>query len=233
MKTLQTLLVAAAVCLSTVATYAQNFLSTEAAENLLSLGVRVGVNTSNRTFSNNYFQQWNVNSWGTGVDAGVVFDLNMRDFFTLQPGFFFESRSGNYAYAQNYFEAGESKKFTEMGHYRTYNFTVPLMLSFRFNITESLRWAVEAGPYAQFQLHSSDDDKITVIEPQTSPTDRLHSTTADSNTFDFGAKLGTGLIINRKYSFNVHYLAGFKNAWGDPHSGGRNKAWTFTLGYDF
>lgn len=231
MKALRFLLAAVALSVFSSAG-AQDFLSTAAADKLLSLGVRLGVNTSNRTFSQDYFQQWNVNSWGTGMDAGVVLDLNMRDFFSLQPGFFFESRSGNYAYAQDYYEAGKQDKFTEMGHYRTYNFTVPVMLSFRFNITESLRWAVEAGPYAQFQLHSSDNDKITVIEPQQSSSDRLVVHKAKTNSSDFGMKVGTGLIVNRKCSFNVHYLAGFCNVWQDPHAGGRNKTWTFTIGYE-
>lgn len=222
-----------ALCLSVFSTaFAQDFLSAEQPDRLFGIGLRLGVNTSNRTFSHDYFQQWNVNSWGTGLEAGVVLDLNMRDFFTLQPGFFFESRSGNYAYAQDYYEAGEINKFTEMGHYRTYNFTVPVMASFRFNITESLRWAIEVGPYAQFKLHASDNDKITVIEPQESTSSPIYSQAAQSTFFDFGAKIGTGLIINRKLSFNVHYLAGTKNVWKDPHKGGKNKAWTFTLGYE-
>lgn len=231
MKPLRFFFVAVAIGACTCAG-AENFLSTKAADKLMSLGVRFGVNTSNRTFSQDYFQQWNVNSWGTGVDAGVVYDLNLRDFFTLQPGFFFESRSGNYAYAQDYYQNGTADKFTEMGHYRNYNFTVPVMVSFRFNITESLRWAVEAGPYAQFQLHSSDNGKITVIDPQSSSSDVLRARTAKTESSDFGLKAGSGLIINKKYSLNIHYLAGCKNVWKEPHAGGRNKTWTFTVGYE-
>lgn len=212
---------------------AQDFLSSEPSEKLFNIGVRLGINSSNRTFGKEYFNEWNVNSWGTGFDAGVVLDLNMRDFFTIQPGFFFESRSGNYAYAQEYFYSGETEKFTQMGHYRTYNFTVPVMASFRFNVTESLRWIVELGPYAQFKLHASDNDKITVIDPQESSSSPLYTSAAKSGFFDFGVKMGTGLTLNRKYSINVHYLAGTKNVWKSPHEGGRNKAWVFSIGYDF
>ncbi|MDE6533044.1 MAG: PorT family protein [Muribaculaceae bacterium] len=212
---------------------AQDFFSSEPAERLFSFGVRLGVNSSNRTFGKDYFKQWNINSWGTGVNAGVVIDLNMKDFFAIQPGFFFESRSGNYAYAQDYYENGEIQKFTQMGHYRTYNFTVPVMASFRFNVTDALRWNVEAGPYAQFKLHASDNDKITVIDPQPTTTSPLYTEAAKSNFLDFGIKMGTGLTLNRKYSFNVHYLAGTSNVWKNPHEGGRNKAWVFSLGYDF
>lgn len=213
---------------------AQDFLSTEPSERLFNLGVRVGLNSSNRTFSKDYFQQWNVNSWGMGFDAGVVLDLNMRDFFSLQPGFFFESRSGNYSYAQDYFDSmGEPKKFTQMGHYRSYNFIVPIMASFRFNLTERVRWIVEAGPYAQFKLHSSDGDKIQVIDSTDKSGAVASTSVAKSQFLDVGLKIGTGFCLNRKYSINVHYLAGANKVWKAPHDGGHNKAWVFTLGYDF
>ncbi len=60
---------------------ASDFINTEPAENLFNFGVRIGMNASNRTFNNNYFDKWNVNSWGTGFDAGVVVNINMREFF--------------------------------------------------------------------------------------------------------------------------------------------------------
>lgn len=213
---------------------AQKFLSAEPAEEAFNLGVRVGVNTSNRTFGKGYFNEWNKNSWGTGFEAGVVANLNMRDYFSLQPGFFFESRSGNYSYAQSYFDStGEKQKTALLGHYRSYNFTVPVMASFRFNLSHSLRWTVEAGPYAQFRIHSDDNDKIKVISPQVNTNDPVTAVYAKASNFDAGLKIGTGLLFRGHYSFNVHYLAGGRKAWKAPHSGGSNKAWTFTLGYDF
>ena len=209
------------------------FLSAETPENLFNLGVRVGLNSSNRTFSKNYFQDWNVNSWGTGVDAGVVLNLNMRDVFAIQPGFFYESRSGNYAYAQTYMYKGEPQNNTQLGHYRVYNFAVPIMASFRFNITDNLRWIVEAGPYFQFKLNATDANKVQVIEPSTANTSAMTWDYAKSNFFDFGVKMGTGLQLWRRYSVNVHYMAGTSAVWKAPFEGGRNKAWVFSLGYDF
>lgn len=212
---------------------AQSFLSADTPDRLFNFGVRLGINSSNRTFSKDYFQQWNVNSWGTGIDAGVVFDINMRDFFSLQPGIFFESRSGDYSYAQNYYDSGKEQKFTQMGHYRTYNLVVPVMASFRFNVTDRLRWILEAGPYMQFKLHSTDGDKITVINPQSSPTELISTSPAKSRFADLGLKIGTGFTLFRHYSFFIHYMAGANKVWKAPHEGGHNKAWNFTLGYDF
>ena len=192
----------------------------------------MGVNASNRTFDNECFKAWNVNSWGTGIEAGVVLDLNIREFFAIQPGFFFESRSGNYAYSENFVNVkNEDDNFTQLGHLRSYNFVVPVMASFRFNIADNLRWIVEAGPYAQFRLHSSDSDKIQVID-QPTPQSPLKVNMAKSRFSDFGLKIGTGLSLDEHYYLGIHYLAGATSVWKEPE-GGLNKAWTFTLGYDF
>lgn len=213
---------------------AQEFLSAEPSGNLISLGFRVGANSSIRTFSRDYFRQWNVDSWGTGVDAGFVLDLNIRDFFALQPGVFFESRSGNYAYAQDYFDySGEKQEFTEMGRYRTYNMVIPVMFSFRFNLSPTVRWIAEAGPYAQFMLHSTDKNKIIVPNVQPDASTQVNPAIAHANSLDGGLKIGAGFSLKRTYSFYLHYMAGARKAWKAPHEGGRNKAWVFTLGYDF
>lgn len=233
MKALKIILAAVAL-FSASNLSAQKFLSSEPADDAFGLGVRVGVNTSNRTFGKGYFNEWNRNSWGTGFDAGIVANLNMRDYFALQPGFFFESRSGNYSYAQSHFDSSGKKQTTALlGHYRTYNFTVPVMASFRFNLSGKLRWLVEAGPYAQFRIHNDDNDEIKVFDPQVNPGDPATLRYAKSSNFDFGLKIGTGIMFRHRYSFNMHYLAGGRKAWKAPHAGGRNKAWVFTLGYDF
>ena len=123
------------------------------------------MNASNRTFNNNYFDKWNVNSWGLRFRClGVVVNINMREFFSLQPGFFFQSRSGNYSLVEEYINNRDEKdNFIQIGDYRIYNFVIPVMASFRFSIADNLKWLVEAGPYAQFKLHATDADKIEVI----------------------------------------------------------------------
>ena len=229
----QKYILAALALLGPLCSYAADFLSTEPAENLFNLGVRVGVNSSNRTFPSEKFSAWNVNSWGTGFDAGVVVDLNMREYLSIQPGIFFESRSGHYSYSEDYTnEKNQPDYFTQLGRLRTYNIIIPVMASFRLNIADNLQWLIEAGPYAQFKLHASDSNKIQVID-QPTPTSPLKVEYAKSNFADWGFKMGTGLRLNRHYSFSIHYLAGVGNVWKSPIEGGSNKAWTFTLGYDF
>lgn len=213
--------------------YASDILDTDPADKLFNLGVRVGVNSANRTFPSERFSAWNVNSWGTGFDAGVVLNLNMRQYLSIQPGVFFESRSGHYSLAESYVNNNnEDDYITQLGRIRTYNLLIPVMVSVKLNVGDNFKWILEAGPYAQLKLHASDSNKIQVIDQPTS-TSALKWEYAKSNFFDWGAKLGTGIMYKDHYSLTVHYLAGIGDVWKSPVEGGKNKAWTFTLGYDF
>lgn len=212
--------------------HSQNFLDTGAPSALFDIGVRVGLNTSNRTFSGKYFDRWNVDSWGMGFNAGAVVDLNFRDFFTIQPGIFYDTRSGDYSYAQSYIDnKGAEQQFVELGHYRTYNLTIPVMVSFRFNLAANVRWILEAGPYVMLRIHSTDGDKIEVIKKNTERPGDYSVATAESSATDYGVKIGTGISWKNRYSFNIHYLKGFNHVWKDPFKGGHNNQWSFTVGY--
>lgn len=227
------IIIASMLLMGYATSYASNLLDTTPADKLFNLGVRIGVNSSNRTFPTEKFTTWNVNSWGTGFDAGVVVNLNMRKFFSIQPGAFFQSRSGHYAYTEAYVNNNNEEDFlTQLGRVRTYNLVIPVMLSFKLSVSDNFRWLVEAGPYLQVKLHASDSNKIQVID-QPTPTSALDWEYAKSNFADFGLKFGTGIQYKDHYSFAIHYMAGFCDVWKSPVEGGLNKAWTFTLGYDF
>ena len=133
---------------------AADFFDTSSPESLLSLGLRLGVNTTNRNLNKEVFDVWNVNSWGTGVDVGAVVNINFRNYLTIQPGIFYESRSGKYAYVNTagYDSDGVAQYMTQYGRDRSYNFTIPVMASFHFNLSDDIRWDLEAGPYFQFLL---------------------------------------------------------------------------------
>ena len=229
---LKTFLLTTIMTLTAFSLYADDFFCTGPANRLFNLGVRAGLNSSNRTFNSNAFNKWNVNSWGTGIDVGVIANLNFRDYLAIQPGIFFESRSGNYSYSTDYYtNVSTTETFNQMGHVRSYNLVVPIMALVRFNLSDILRWHIEAGPYGQLKIHSSDGDKITVVDvPPGTNVYRYY--TAESNTFDVGVKMGTAITLWDHYYFGIHYMAGLLDVWKMP-KGGKNKAWTFTLGYDF
>lgn len=209
-----------------------DFFSTEKPEQLFTFGVRVGLNASNVTVSDKIFNDWNKNSFGSGFDAGVLMNLNIRDYLAIQPGFFFESRSTNFAYNTTYDVGGTGKEeFSQMGHMRNYFFQVPVVASVRFNVTDDIRWNVDFGPNLQFKL-SSDDDKVAVVR-QDSPYENPYLEQAKMKFFDFGLKLGTGLTLKNHYFLGVSYIAGLTKAWSTTGMNGHHKGWQFLIGYDF
>ena len=90
-----------ALCALSVASLnAADFFSTEKCDDFITFGARVGVNTTNRTISGSAFPAaFHNETWGTGFSVGVVADLNIRDYLSIQPGVFFDTRSGRYALA--------------------------------------------------------------------------------------------------------------------------------------
>lgn len=202
------------------------------APSFFSLGVRAGFNTSNRTFPSEAYSLWTNNSWGTGVNLGVVANLNFKEFLSVQPGIFYESRSGNYAYLTQYIDnSNKANTYYEMGHWRGYFFTIPVMVVGKLNLAENIKCLLELGPYFQFKIGSTGLNNINVLYrlPQSNDYD---SYVATPSSFDIGLKLGTGLKFFSHYYIGVHYMAGFSNTWKNP-AGGKNKSWQFSLGYDF
>jgi len=187
------------------------------------------------------FNVWDKNSWGTGFDIGFVADLHIRNYISIQPGIFFQSRSGNFTYASTYWlpvtdENGnvteKKQELMQYGHNRNYNLVIPIIASGHFNIGDKVKWNVDFGPYISFRIGNNGRPDIYELKyGNDGPV--LHSSEAGSNTVDFGFKMGTGFTFLNHYYFGVHYMAGATDVWKNTGMGGRNKAWTFTAGYDF
>lgn len=209
---------------------AQNFFDTSAPDKFINFGVRLGINTSNQT-SPSYGKISNLDSWGTGFDAGAVVDINFRDFLSVQPGFFFESRSHNYSYISEALTGGSIPDVANYGHTRSTWFKIPLLASVKFNPASNLRWALEAGPVFGFGLGGS--DKSHFFSPDYGWTRFKTGYFDNRKKWSFGWKLGTTLRYAGHYLLGIHYEAGTSDVYKSDIVGGRHKAWVFTLGYDF
>lgn len=231
------------MALVAVGAYAEDFFSTEKCENLMDLNVNIGINTSNRTIGKNALPGFHREGWGTGFELGLTADINIRNYISIQPGFFYESRSGNYTMVRNYDLIGavnEHPVFVQAANLRTYHFTIPVMACLHFNITDDIRWNVEMGPYLALRLGSKLNNDVLTFSSESLPADQYGNFIFDqkSKGLDVGLKFGTGVTLLKKYSFAVHYLAGGTHAWNDTKIGnykytygGHSKEWTFTVGY--
>lgn len=214
------------------------FFSTDQPERIFTLGVRAGVNTSNITVGEKNLKGYNVSGWGTGLNIGVVADIALRDYISIQPGFFFQSRTNNFTYVTPLTDTANPVYLTQAGHWRGYQFSIPVLGSVKFNLSDNIRWSVDLGPYFNFFLNSKRTNRVSLASGGSVYSDYLFS--RDPRTVDVGLKMGTGLQIADHYYVGVHYLAGLTGAWKDETFeqykrtfGGCNKMWTFTIGYDF
>ncbi len=219
----------AAIAALTAATApAQEWIDTSTADNFMTLGARIGFNTSNATRDKEPALT-NLDSWGTGFDAGVVVSLNFLNCVSVQPGFFFESRSHNYSYIAPSGSTVLPFNVHEYGHTRHTTFKVPVMGQFVTNPAEGLRWSFDFGPCFTFGLGGSDKGTYEIGGESRHYSDGYFD---NRHKFDFSLKMGTGIQVLDHYYLGVHYEAGCTKVW--KHSlAGRNKAWTFTIGYDF
>lgn len=192
-----------------------------------SLGVRLGLNSSNVTISDALFPTYNQNSWGTSFQAGVVADIKFRNFIAIQPGAFFECRSSSYTYITDL--APENYQ-TQAGKLRSYNFTIPVLASVRLNVANVLRWSIDAGPYVSLRLGGKGDIYNVGEAAGGRP---LQDTRIERRSCVWGLKLGTGINVMSHYYFGIHYMATISTPWKEAIYDGHDKAWTFTLGYDF
>lgn len=222
---------AAIIGMSGTEANAQSLIDAGTPDNLFTIGLRAGLNTSNINIDNEVFPEWNVNSWGTGFELGAVVNINLRNFFSLQPGFFYESRSGNYAYSGMEGLSPSNLDNSQMGHYRNYHFTVPVMAQLRMKLLPGAVWSVDVGPYFSWLLHSKHKNEIKYAEPGMGGAFIVRD--AERNRYDWGLKVGTGINFLTHFYAGLHYKMGMRDVWNTQYLGGRSKVWTFDVGYDF
>ena len=232
-----TILTALAICHSA---FPADFFSTAQSEELFTFGVRAGLNTSNRTVKKESAGIYNFQSWGTGFTAGVIADLNFRDYLSIEPGVFFESRSGHSMFtSESVTSTGDTYYVTQAAHRHTYNLTIPVLASVRFNISNDLRWHLDFGPYLAFVLKSRlKNQELISTRPDI---DNEPPFTAKTAPVDFGFKMGSAFEFRRHLYVGIHYEAGAIKAYQnmdlggglEKTFGGRTKAWNFTVGLNF
>lgn len=217
-------------------------------ENTFELGVRLGFNTSNVT--NNYTEAVpNMvqahNNWQGGLAVGALVDMNIYNCLAVQTGVFYQRRRSDY---QNLLikEGSASFEYYDGKRHANY-FQIPIMASFRMKLNKYIEGQVDFGPYFAFGFGGK--DKYTMYETLTNEGGGVSivqtPVKADyfgdygvHNSFDWGFKFGVGFEVQDHYYLGIHYDAGARNALDkSPYSAssvtGLNKAWNFTLGYNF
>lgn len=223
--------------------FASDFLDTGVPDKAISFGVRFGLNSTGQSTSLKGYSDNVSHNRGTGFIIGGVVDLNIRQFFSVQPGFFFENRSYDYTVVR-YDQAQQSLQ-NDLGHTRSNSFTLPVLASFKFQLSHTVRWNVDIGPYFGFGLGGSDDREIIGLKVASNPSEvsKYEHFVVDGDyygngqwrhrKFDWGVKIGTGLRLSDHYVFNVYYMGGLKNVSDYGAWSMKSRSWNFSIGYDF
>lgn len=216
---------------------AEDFFDTSVPDKVFTIGVRAGVNMSN--ISNNLETaipsqiKWAKTSWKTGFSGGIVADLKIRNFIAIQPGFFLQLRH-NECYIL------DADRIKNMEAYTTSTYLqIPLLVSLRHNLSEIVQWQVDLGPYFSFGVGGN--VKTDIYEAGKTDLYNKEDLFGDDGmieSFDWGFKMGTGLLIDDHYYIGAHYEAGCRNPLRPmdgsiKHIIGHHKVWNFTLGYNF
>ncbi len=229
------------------AMHSMDFYDAGQTEPLFRLGVRIGANSSNLT--NDYASSipdmaFSDTKWKVGFNVGAVMDINIRNSFALQPGFFFQTRSNEYHYVKMDSEGDELSYY--YGRRHSNYFQIPVLLSFRMGVSSILQLQVDFGPYFAFGLGDG-TDKYSVYSTETETEEvnvgqyqykkNYFGDEGSVNSYDWGLKMGLGLVMMGHYYVGVHYELGCRNVLKpiDGISGvsGHNRAWDFCLGYNF
>lgn len=227
-------------------TSAQTILDTGYPAKMIGVGIRAGFNTS--TLNTNFDDiipeyAWNHTQWGQGFSAGLAVDINIRNFFAISSGLNLRARNNTFRYLLIDNDGLEAVE----GHWGGNYLEIPLLASLRLGVPELGQCHIDLGPYfatgfggkVKHTIYSADDAGLIYYG--------LHTSRGKGDYFgdkgmvgryDWGIRMGVGLLVFQHYYIGAHYNAGCRNVLKDVDGAtgrakGHNKSWTFTVGYNF
>lgn len=236
------------LALASASAFATDLVDKSASSSLLTFGVRAGWNSSGQSVSLDDVPGKTNFNWGSGFVLGAVADLNVRNFFSIQPGIFYENRSFDYSVIDN--RPSQQMLHTIYGHTRFNLISIPVLASFKFNVSNTVKWFVEAGPYFAFGLGGDDEVEDISVNVSSSMDDGVsnyiynpytrdyYGNDPDESdwqheTFHWGLKAGTGLKMFKHFVVGIHYQFGFNNISRSPARHINERSANVTLGFDF
>ena len=229
----------------------QTIIDTGEPAKVLRFGVRIGFTSSNLT--NNYDassrdMKWKNQNWKNGFTMGGVVDINIRNYFAIQPGLFFVSRGNSYSMLIS----NDNKLKMLEGKCNANYWQVPIMFSFRLGVAELAQLHLDVGPYFAYGFGGKNKYSIYGYEMGTDSNSLPVIIREDGKPqegdyfgdkgivqrYDSGIKFGIGIQAMGNFYVGAHYEYSLRNVLRDSEmlnvrAKGHNKIWNFTLGYNF
>ena len=207
----------------------------------ISYGVRAGLNVSKIAgqYSPDSDDKLDFNS-RVGFQVGAVVDIPITNGFYVQPGLLFTTRGAKEK--SSYSEAGYSEEASTK--YRPMYLQIPVLASFRADVSESVNVQVHVGPHFAFGLggkcKDSYSDSDGLSESQKYPffgESTENEARFGAKRFDFGLLFGAGVTLREHYYVGIVYDLGLVNMAIDKEWGKEakfhNRNFSIQLGYNF
>lgn len=211
------------------------------AKGKVSYGIRAGLNVSDIVgeYGPDADDRLDMNS-RVGFHIGGVVDIPITNGFYVQPGLSLTTRGAKEK--STYREAGYSEETST--RYRPMYLQIPVLASFRADVSESVNVQVNVGPHFAFGLGGkckdtycdsdglSESQKYPFFDESTANEARF-----GAKRFDFGLSFGAGVILRKHYYVGIVYDLGLVNMAIDKEWGKEakfhNRNFSIQLGYNF
>lgn len=181
---------------------------------------------------NNYQSNTILSRPQTGINAGVMFEIDFNDYFSLQPNivFSFQNSNTDEYYFSN--ETGFSNK-TDMAwvNQNLFYFNIPVNVKFKYPVSKKVSVFMLLGPSFNVGLFGNEylvkkERKHIAIDDFITKKELLTKTFGDEgylSRFNFGLNYGIGIELINKICLSVEFNQGLININKQKKVGGHFK----------
>ena len=165
-----------------------------------------------------------------GYQVGVGMDYYFNDHWGVQPSLLLISKGykdkGDY-YFPPFMENSEKLKSYDITDNKVY-VELPLLLTYRFNVSEKLKLIFSGGGYIAYGITGKFKNTNTLLDGSKRK-DKVDSFSAGVEKFDTGLAAGAALEYNDKYSIGLSSDFGLRTIDGRD----KNRTYGLSFGYRF
>ena len=165
-----------------------------------------------------------------GYQVGVGMDYYFNDHWGVQPSLLLISKGfkdkGDY-YFPPFIENSEKLKSYDITDNKVY-VELPLLLTYRFNVSEKLKLIFSGGGYIAYGITGKFKNTNTLLDGSKRK-DKVDSFSAGVEKFDTGLAAGATLEYKEKYSIGISSDFGLQST----QSTFKNRTYGLTFGYRF
>lgn len=187
-----------------------SFFSSERSDQPITIGIRAGVNFANASYEVGSYSL-TPNS-RTSFNVGLSVDFPILESFYIQSGLYYTQKGCEMK--ENGIKIEASPAYVE----------VPVLASYRYNMSESTQLQLNVGPYFAYgiggKLKDGNDEYDYFDED------------ASTNKFDCGIQVGAGVTFGKVY-LGCAYQFGMANGFDSSDITAKNKNFMINLGYNF